>query len=94
MASAMRLLKPRHRVNETDICSAIARIAGDVETDIVIVPQDAHLSDNQAEQFRCGDNGIFKGVPLTEEQKNCPKLHIPFMKSTLLTESTFWTAIA
>ena len=56
-------------MNETDICSAIARIAGDVETDIVIVPQDAHLSDNQAEQFRCGDNGIFKGVPLTEEQK-------------------------
>ena len=43
-------------MNETDICSAIARIAGDVETDIVIVPQDAHLSDNQAEQFRCGDN--------------------------------------
>ena len=61
-------------MNETDICSAIARIAGDVETDIVIVPQDAHLSDNQAEQFRCGDNGIFKGVPLTEEQKKLSEI--------------------
>ena len=61
-------------MNETDICSAIARIAGDVETDIVIVPQDAPLSDNQAEQFRCGDNGIFKGVPLTEEQKKLSEI--------------------
>lgn len=54
---------------ETDICDAIARIAGDVKTDIVIVPQDAHLSDNQSDGVRCGDNGIFKGMPLTAEQK-------------------------
>ena len=40
----------------------------------MIVPQDAHLSDNQAEQFRCGDNGIFKGVPLTEEQKKLSEI--------------------
>ena len=26
-------------------------------------------SNNQAEGIRCGDNGIFKGVPVTEEQK-------------------------
>ncbi|MFA6845927.1 MAG: S-adenosylmethionine synthetase, partial [Sphaerochaetaceae bacterium] len=31
--------------------------------------QDGHLSDNQKEGFRCGDNGIFKGVPVTVEQK-------------------------
>ena len=54
---------------ETDICEAIKRIAGDVEADIVIVPQDRQLADNQAGGIRCGDNGIFKGVPLTEEQK-------------------------
>ena len=33
------------------------------------VKQDTHLADNQSHGFRCGDNGIFKGVPLTEEQK-------------------------
>lgn len=33
------------------------------------VPQDAHLAANQHEKPRCGDNGIFKGMPLTEEQK-------------------------
>ena len=25
---------------------------------------------NQSESVKCGDNGIFKGVPLTQEQKN------------------------
>lgn len=33
------------------------------------VPQDAHLAANQDERPRCGDNGIFKGMPLTFEQK-------------------------
>jgi len=35
----------------------------------VEVPQDGRLANNQAEGIRCGDNGIFKGVPVTEEQK-------------------------
>ena len=48
---------------------AIHRIAGDVDVDLVIVPQDAHLAKNQSGAVRCGDNGIFKGVPVTEEQK-------------------------
>ena len=33
------------------------------------VAQDAHLAANQANGFHCGDNGIFKGIPLTDEQK-------------------------
>lgn len=40
-----------------------------MEPDIVIVPQDKHLSDNQSSGIRCGDNGIFNGMPLTDEQK-------------------------
>ena len=28
--------------------------------------QDPHLSDNQKFGIRCGDNGIFRGVPVTE----------------------------
>lgn len=36
---------------------------------IKIVPQDKHLANNQSKEFRCGDNGIFKGVPLTENEK-------------------------
>ena len=61
-------------LDERDIADAIFRIAGDVQTDIVVVPQDEHLSDNQKGAIRCGDNGIFKGMPLTEEQKKLSKL--------------------
>lgn len=50
------------------IDDAVHRIAGNVETDILIVPQDVHLSDNQQNGFRCGDNGIFRGMPVTPEQ--------------------------
>ena len=32
------------------------------------VPQDKHLAENQSGKIRCGDNGIFKGMPLTKEQ--------------------------
>ena len=52
----------------------VTRIAGDVTPDITIVPQDVHLSENQTEKVRCGDNGIFKGVPLTDEQKELSKI--------------------
>ena len=56
-------------LDEGAITASIHRIAGNVDPDIMIVPQDAHLSENQAVGLRCGDNGIFKGVPLTPEQK-------------------------
>lgn len=57
-----------------DIKEAIARIAGNVKKDIVIVPQDKHLSKNQEETIRCGDNGIFKGIPLTDGDKTLSKI--------------------
>jgi len=56
-------------VRENEVQNVILRIAGIVETDIQIVPQDTHLAKNQKDKIRCGDNGIFKGVPLTQEQK-------------------------
>lgn len=57
-------------VDYSDILAGIRRIAGrNMRADIVIVPQDEHLADNQLDSIKCGDNGIFKGMPLTEEQK-------------------------
>lgn len=35
---------------------------------LTVVPQDEHLAANQNEKIRCGDNGIFKGAPVTTEQ--------------------------
>jgi S-adenosylmethionine synthetase len=52
-----------------DVKAIVRRIAGDVKVDFKQVPQDVHLFGNQLYGIRCGDNGIFKGMPLTEEQK-------------------------
>lgn len=51
-----------------EVEKAVKRIAGDVALDLVVEKQDEHLAKNQAGKVRCGDNGIFKGVPLTEEE--------------------------
>lgn len=56
-------------IDKAKIAQAVNRIAGNVAVNISAVQQDPHLAHNQADAVRCGDNGIFKGVPLTEEQK-------------------------
>lgn len=57
------------KLNEKKVIAAVHRIAGNLDVDLVEVPQDTHLARNQKDAIRCGDNGIFKGVPMTEEQK-------------------------
>ena len=57
------------KLKKTDVKKAVKRIAGNVKLDFVQVAQDVHLAGNQNGAIRCGDNGIFKGMPLTEEQK-------------------------
>ena len=52
-----------------EVTAAVHRIAGDLAVDVKETPQDCHLSENQSEGFRCGDNGIFKGMPVTREQE-------------------------
>ena len=53
-----------------DVFKAVERIAGaDIILDYVEVPQDINLADNQKGKIRCGDNGIFKGMPVTGEQE-------------------------
>ena len=55
--------------SEEEVMGIIWRIAGFMETDVTIEAQDEHLAENQADGIRCGDNGIFKGVPLTDEER-------------------------
>ena len=53
-----------------DVTAAVHRIAGEnFAVEYTEVAQDVHLSRNQNDTIRCGDNGIFKGVPMTAEQK-------------------------
>lgn len=57
-----------------EIKAIVKRIVGKCKVDFVNVAQDKHLANNQSQQVRCGDNGIFKGVPLTLEEKRLSKI--------------------
>ena len=61
-------------ISKIEVAEIIDRIAGDIHSHIDILPQDVHLSENQKGSIRCGDNGIFKGMPLTEEQKKLSEI--------------------
>lgn len=54
-----------------EIMDTVRRIAGNASWyfEIDYNEQDEHLADNQSTTVRCGDNGIFKGMPVTREQQ-------------------------
>ena len=56
-------------LTQDEVSAIVRRIGGNLHTDYAEVPQDGYLARNQAEGIRCGDNGIFKGMPVTAEQK-------------------------
>ena len=65
-----------HIISETSVAlspdeveTTVSRIAGNLLVDYREVSQDEHLADNQIDGIHCGDNGIFKGMPVTKEQK-------------------------
>jgi S-adenosylmethionine synthetase len=62
--------------NETDIFDIVYRIVDtkNIKVEIILAKQDAELAKNQEGKIRCGDNGIFKGMPITEEQKQLSTL--------------------
>lgn len=58
------------KIDREFVQQVVKRISGaDVALVYIQVPQDIHLSNNQADKIRCGDNGIFKGMPVTYEQQ-------------------------
>lgn len=61
-------------LDKQDVKAVVKRIAGTCDVDYVEVPQDKHLANNQEGKIRCGDNGIFRGVPLSKEQKELSRI--------------------
>lgn len=56
-------------ITANDAAEVVGRIAGkDIKVSLRMVPQDIYLAGNQEGAIRCGDNGIFKGMPVTDEQ--------------------------
>lgn len=62
------------RLDRKEVGAAVQRISGIEFINYREVPQDKHLADNQSAGIRCGDNGIFKGVPVTDEQRALTKI--------------------
>lgn len=65
------------RLEYYEVSGIVDRIVGDtaaVLTHYIEVPQDEHLAENQSDEIRCGDNGIFKGVPVNDEEKHLSKI--------------------
>ena len=63
-------------IDDVAVCQAVHRITGThkIMVNFSCVKQDVHLANNQSNGFRCGDNGIFKGVPVTTEQRQLSAL--------------------
>lgn len=60
--------------SDNEIEEIVGRIAGSYDITYIEVQQDEHLAGNQDGKIRCGDNGIFKGVPVTEEQTELSRI--------------------
>lgn len=60
-----------YKFNQEEVEEAVFRIAqrDDILVDMDIVPQDTFLARNQEGKIRCGDNGIFCGVPVSSEER-------------------------
>lgn len=55
-------------ITHQEAAQIVERISGVTRVGFELVAQDKHLANNQVGRIRCGDNGIFKGVPLTAEE--------------------------
>lgn len=62
------IIETSENISYEEANKIVKRIGGNVRLDLTVVKQDEYLANNQNEKMRCGDNGIFKGVPLTQEQ--------------------------
>lgn len=68
------IIETSETFEKSEIDKIVKRIVDDIEVDLLVVKQDVHLANNQEERLRCGDNGIFKGVPLTDSQRKISQI--------------------
>jgi len=63
------IIESSEKFTKAEVGKIVDRISGEkTELTLKVVPQDVELAKNQSAEVRCGDNGIFKGVPVTLEQ--------------------------
>jgi S-adenosylmethionine synthetase len=62
------MIESSEEFTDNEIELIVERIAGSMSVEVILAKQDEYLAKNQEGKIRCGDNGIFKGVPLKEEE--------------------------
>lgn len=79
-----------------EVNDIVKRIAGNnIKLTLINTMQDEHLAENQSKEIRCGDNGIFKGVPLTVAEKEISDIarfiysQFPYDGKYILTDKKF-----
>ena len=68
------IIETSETFKKEEINKIVKRIGGNLKLNLKVVKQDIYLSNNQSDIIRCGDNGIFKGVPLSKEEKKLSKI--------------------
>ena len=68
------IIETSENYKRREIKKIINRLLGKVKLDLQIVKQDILLSNNQIGNIKCGDNGIFKGMPLSTEEIKLSKI--------------------
>lgn len=68
------IIETSEEFSSKEVDSIVKRIGGNLKLDLQVVKQDIHLSNNQVGLIRCGDNGIFKGVPLRRADVKLSKI--------------------
>lgn len=65
---AFIIAETSEKLDTLEVAEIVKRISGISNLQYVEVPQDVHLATNQSGAIKCGDNGIFRGCPMTDEQ--------------------------
>ena len=68
------ILETSEEFKYDEVKEIVNRLVGDIELDLKVYKQDKYLSNNQNNKIRCGDNGIFRGIPLSKEEKELSKI--------------------
>ena len=69
------IIETSEEIGQKEIENIVHRIAGEnIYVNAMVEKQDKHLAENQSKEIRCGDNGIFKGMPLTDNEKKISEL--------------------
>lgn len=70
------IIETSENISKEEISKIVKRITGldNLKENYIVTKQDEFLAQNQKGRVRCGDNGIFKGMPLRQIEKDLSKI--------------------